>query len=140
MEKNIVGTWKLISFEMKTDDKISHPFGENPSGHLIYDEKNYMAVLISKENRNKNVSTEDITKIPEEEKVALSDGFIAYSGKYKVLDDKIIHNVEISFIPNWVGRPLERFYQLSEGNLILETPALEVEGSKLVSRLTWEKI
>jgi hypothetical protein len=139
LKKIIIGTWKLILFEMKTDDKISHPYGANPHGYLTYSENGYMAVLISKEGR-KPICTEDITKIPEKEKIALADGFIAYSGKYEVLDDRIIHHVKISFIPNWIGRPLERFYKLHEGNLILETPAEEVDGSKLVSRLIWEKI
>ncbi|MCE5214218.1 MAG: lipocalin-like domain-containing protein [Methanobacterium sp.] len=139
MEKNIMGTWKLIKFEMKTDDKISQPFGENPLGYLFYHENGRMAVLISKENR-KTVSTQDITNIPETEKSQLADGFIGYTGKYEILDDKIIHHVEISFIPNWMGRPLERFYQHHNGKLVLETPAEEIEGSKFISRLIWEKI
>lgn len=139
MEKNVIGTWKLTKFEMKTDDKITYPYGDNPSGYLIYNENGHMAVLISKKDR-KNVSTEDITNIPEIEKSQLVDGFLGYTGKYEVLTDRIVHHVELSFIPNWIGRSLERFHQLKEGCLILETPAEEIDGSILISRLTWEKI
>jgi hypothetical protein len=139
MEKIIIGTWKLITFEMKTDDKISYPFGENPLGYLIYGESGHMAVLISKKNRN-TVSTEDINNIPEIEKTQMADGFIGYTGKYEVLNDRIVHYVEISFIPNWIGRPLERFYEFHKGNLILKPPAEEIDGVKVNSRLIWEKI
>lgn len=124
---------------MKIDDKISYPYGENPLGYLIYGESGHMAALISKKDRS-NVSTEDITNIPKVEKTQLVDGFIGYTGKYEVLDDRVVHHVEISFIPNWIGRPLERFYQFNKGNLILETPAEEIDGSKFISRLIWEKI
>ncbi len=139
MEKNITGTWNLINFELKRNDTISYPLGENPLGFLIYNDNGHMAVMMSKNDRPP-VSTEDITHIPEEEKSKLADGFIGYSGKYEIFDNEIVHHVEMSFIPNWIGRPLKRFYQFKKGNLILETPAEEIDGVVFISQLVWEKI
>jgi hypothetical protein len=139
MDKNVIGSWKLIKFEMKTNDNISYPYGENPLGYLIYSENGFMAVLISKDNRN-NISAENITKISEEEKIQLADGFIGYIGKYEVLNNKIVHHVKLSFIPNWMGMPLERFCEFYKGNLILETPSEEIDGSIYASRLIWKKL
>jgi hypothetical protein len=139
MENNIIGTWKLISFELKTDNIISYPFGENPLGFLIYNENGYMEVMISKKDR-KPLSSEDITSIAEDEKSQLADGFIGYSGKYEILDEKIVHYVEMSFIPNWIGRPLERFYKFHKGNLILKTTSEEINGAEFISCITWGKI
>jgi hypothetical protein len=139
MRKNIIGTWKLISFELKKDDHISYPMGENPLGFLMYAENERMAVMMSDKNRS-HISSEDITNIPEDEKSQLADGFIAYSGTYEISNDKIVHHVEMSFIPNWIGRPLERFYELDDGKLILKTPAEKIDGVVFISRLIWEKI
>jgi hypothetical protein len=139
MAENIIGTWKLISFELKSNGNISHPLGENPLGFLIYGETGHMAVMMSKKDRSP-LSSEDIINIPEEEKSGLADGFIGYSGKYKILDNKLVHYVEISFIPNWMGRPLERFYQFYKGNLILKTPAEDINGVEFISTIIWEKI
>jgi hypothetical protein len=139
MRKNIIGTWKLISFELKKDDRIYYPMGENPLGFLMYGENKRMIVMMSDKDRSP-IASEDITNIPADEKSQLADGFIAYSGTYKILNDKIVHYVEMSFIPNWIGRPLERFYELDDGKLILKTPPEKIDGMVFISRIIWEKI
>jgi hypothetical protein len=139
LDKNINGTWKLISYELKIDNEISYPFGENPLGFLSYNESGYMNAIISRRDRNK-ISTLDIYNISKMEKSSLADGFIGYSGKFKIFDDKIVHYVEVSFIPNWIGMSFERFYQFNNGNLILETPLEEIDGKKFISQIIWEKI
>jgi hypothetical protein len=58
------------------------------------------------------LSTEDFSKVPESEMVSMAEGFIGYSGRYEIVGDKVVHQVEMSFIPNWVGVSLERFCDL----------------------------
>ncbi|MGZ7044074.1 MAG: lipocalin-like domain-containing protein [Methanobacterium sp.] len=138
--ESVIGTWRLKSFKQRFEEgDLMLPFGENPEGILIYDKDGYMSVIISKSDR-KDLSIEDLTDFKEEEKISLSDNFIAYSGTYEISDGKIIHHVEISFIPNWVGNPLERFYNFENGKLILTTPPEATSGKKFVNEIIWEKL
>jgi hypothetical protein len=34
---------------------------------------------------------------------------VAYAGRYSFLGDHVIHHVELSLFPNWVGSDQERF-------------------------------
>jgi hypothetical protein len=75
-----------------------------------------------------------------EEKIAAFDGFIAYYGTYVVneKDHSVIHHVEASLYPNWVGSDQRRLYKFSEGKLILR--AINGSGGPgTESRLVWER-
>ncbi|MGB9978912.1 lipocalin-like domain-containing protein [Methanobacterium sp.] len=140
MKSQITGTWKLKSFESRSEDgDIFYPFGENPKGFLMYDISGYMSGMISRGDRS-NLSVKNFNNMDESEKASLSDGFIGYSGKYEILDDKIIHHVEISFIPNWIGKPLDRFYQFENDDLVLTTSPERFNNKKFVHYIVWKKL
>jgi len=46
-----------------------------------------------------------------EEKVAAAITYFSYCGRYQVTDDRVIHLMEVSFYPNWIGQKQERFYK-----------------------------
>jgi len=140
MSQSITGTWNLISFIFQAKDgAFFYPYGENADGVLHYDQKGHMSAIISRNDRPR-LSREDFMEIPDEEKIQLSKGFVAYSGTYEVQEDRIVHHVKISFIPNWVGTDLERYFRFSGGNLILSTPPSVLRGKEFTGELTWEKI
>lgn len=140
MKSKLIGTWKLKSFELKSKEgDIFHPLGDNPKGFLIYDKSGHMSGMMSKTDRP-NLSSANLSEIKEKEKSSLADGFIGYAGKYEVLENKIIHNVEMSFIPNWIGNPLDRFYRFENDTLVLTTPPEDINGKKFVYYINWEKL
>jgi len=136
---NILGTWKLFSFEYRANDGTHFsPYGKDPQGILIYDKSGYMSGIMSKNNRL-NSSLELIQSIPANEKNLLSYGFVSYSGKFEMLEDKIVHHVEVSFFPNWIGEPLDRYYKFDDKKLILSTPAVNFEGKDFIGYIVWER-
>ena len=140
MKSEITGTWKLKSFESRSKDgDVFYPFGENPKGFLMYDKSGYMSGMISRADRP-NLSVKNEINMDESEKTSISEGFIGYSGKYEILDDKIIHHVEMSFIPNWIGKPLDRFYSFENDDLVLTTPPEVFNNTKFVHYIVWEKL
>lgn len=98
-----------------------------------------MSGMMSRSDRP-NLSSENLTQIKDDEKLSLANGFIGYSGKYEVLDDKIIHYVEMSFIPNWVGKPLDRYYGFQNDDLMLSTPPDILNGKEFIYYLLWGKL
>jgi len=132
MSERFIGTWKLVSFEMRSDDQVTYPLGKDPVGYLMYSHEGYMAASLMASKRQR-FSSMDILKATTEEIVAAYDTYVAYCGKYEVTEDKVTHLVEVSLFPNWVGGKQERFYKLEGDELILSTPPMIFGGKQQIS-------
>ena len=138
---SIVGTWKLHSIELKDESgKTAYPFGKNVKGLVLYQDDGYMAGIISKENRP-NVSSPALVGIAEHECAAIAKHFNAYAGRYKVQGKRIIHNVEVSFVPNLMaGREHVSAFTLAGETLTLSSEiTAEVQATFKVVIVTWKK-
>jgi hypothetical protein len=136
--QRFVGVWRLASVETRTEDGAVFRRGRR-TGYLIYSGDGYMSVAFMKEGRPEFASG-DIWGGTVEEKVAAIDGYVSYCGRYEVKGDRVIHRIEVSLFPNWVGDDLERAYELDGGRLTLSTPLMPVGGRKLSTHLIWERV
>ncbi len=135
-----IGTWKLNSFEMKSDEgEILHPFGQDCLGYIMYNSDGYMSVAFMKSDRPK-FSSDDIAQGMLDEKALAMDTFVSYCGTYDVDEERIVHRIEISWFPNWSGIDQVRFYEFSENRLTLKTPPMNVQGKMLTGYLVWERV
>jgi hypothetical protein len=139
LSERFVGTWKLVSFELRSDDQVTYPLGEDPVGLLMYNDEGYMSVAIMASKRHR-LSTMDFTKVTTEEFVAAADNYDAYCGKYEVTKDKVTHLAEVSFVPNRVGEKEERFYKFEGDKLILSTPPMTYGGKQVKFYATWKRV
>jgi hypothetical protein len=98
-----------------------------------------MAVNFMSANRRRFASEDRMQGTPEEERSA-KKSYQAYSGRYEVRDDKIIHHVEVSLFPNWVGREQERFYEFEGDRLCLSTEPLLYGKTRQTAHLEWERV
>jgi len=136
----LLGTWKLVSFEYKSNEELLfYPYGKNPSGRMYYDKEGFMAIIISRKDRPLLSASDDLIKVREHEKARLPKGFIAYSGKYEIFTDKIVHHLDICFIPNWVGTAREFYYTFNNEYLLLSTPLQELRGIECIGYMNWSK-
>ena len=140
MSDEFVGAWKLISLERRTAaGEVTYPMGQNPVGRLTYDALGRMSVQIMRPDRPKPQGVTPASwSAPE--KAAAFDGFIAYYGTFTVSETEraVIHHVEASLYPHWVGSDQRRLYEFSGSQLILRA----VNGSGgpgTESRLVWER-
>jgi hypothetical protein len=139
VSEKFIGTWKLVSFELRSDDQVTYPFGKDIGGLLMYNDEGYMSVALMSSKRRK-FSTMDFTEVTAEEAAAVADNFDAYCGKYKVTKDKVIHLVEIGLVPNRVGEKEERFYKFEGDKLILITPPMTYGGKQVKFHATWKRV
>ena len=73
MPNALIGTWKLVSFELRSaDGKVHYPFGEKVSGHIIYSEDGCMSVTMSAANRPR-CEAKGLRLATTEEKAAATD-------------------------------------------------------------------
>jgi Lipocalin-like domain len=137
-DEGLVGAWKLTGWTLRvvgeTADK--EPFGPNPKGRLVMTPDGYWIVIITAANRQPARTAE--------EKVALFDSVLAYSGKYTIEGDKITIQVDMSANEVFTGsnQTQTRFFKIDGRQLIVRTPEINsaaLPGKKIVGTNIFER-
>jgi len=135
--QKFIGTWKLISVETRDENGDLFRRGCR-TGYLLYSEEGYVSVAFMKEGRPIFASG-DIRGGTVEEKIAAVEGYVSYSGRFEVDGDKVVHRIEVSLFPNWVGVSQERMYEFEGDRLTLSTPLMLLGGRQLSTHVIWER-
>jgi len=138
----IVGAWKLLRFEFKAaDGRIIYPFGEEAAGSILYDSSGRYSPQLMRIDRPQ-FTIPDQMKETMEEMEANYKGCISYFGRYDVdiKNQTIVHHVEGSIFPNMQGKDQIRHFELKDNRLQLTTPPINLDGTKPVGVLLWERI
>lgn len=132
----LVGTWRLVSFEFEAPGgEISHPYGEQVHGYLVYSAEGIMSAMFMNSDRAAG-GDQDLSKA----ELARDDPFMAYGGRYTVEGDRIRHDVEVSSLAIWTGTVQERWYKIDGDELTLLTTPLAVGEDSPVARLVWHRV
>lgn len=138
-QASLFGTWKLLSLESRTiDGQITYPWGKNARGYIIYTQDGYISVSVMSADRSKYASG-DMKGGTIEEKAAAAETYISYCGKYEVQGDSVIHHIEISLFPNWIGIGQKRIFKIDGNRLSLDTSPALIDGMEQTFRLIWER-
>jgi hypothetical protein len=133
----LVGRWRLESFTTHFEDgSVRHPFGKRPQGTLVYTAAGGMIGVLVAENRP-NLSTQDLVGGSEADQAKAFATCVAYCGTYEVDDGAVIHNVEASLLPDWVGTRQKRHMDVRGDDLVLRTDPMQYGGRTVVSELHW---
>lgn len=118
----LVGCWRLVSFtEARADGAPFDVFGATPKGYIAYHESGHMSVVFGAAERR--VFRGAWNEVADGDKAANYDSIVAYAGRYTLHPDRVVHHVEVCWIPNWEGRDLIRYLTfLPEDRLLLRTP------------------
>jgi hypothetical protein len=136
----LVGGWRLVSWETRADDgQVTHPLGTDPIGYVLYTADGRFSIAISRRDRA-GFAAGDLLSGTTQEKARALEGFVAYAGRYSFYGDRIIHHVELSLFPNWVGSDQERWVELAGDRLTLSASPLLLAGKQQVPRLVWERV
>ncbi len=138
----IAGTYRLISWHAESDDGISwEPFGPGTRGLITYTFEGRMAGMLMKADRPAS-SASNLPAAPQAEQAQMAAGYLAYAGSYSVTGSTVIHHVELSLFPNWIGTDQVRHITMTEdGDMVLSTPpSVSRSGKTVVSRLRWRRL
>jgi hypothetical protein len=139
--QGLVGTWKLVLLEFRSDGQVVYPAGRDATGLLMYDRAGWMSHQLMRPDRPAFASGDQLLGTPEEIKAAF-EGYLAYGGTYTVDEahQVVTHHVTTSLFPNWVGTDQKRFYKLSGARLIISTPTIPVTGHLMDVMLIWQRV
>jgi hypothetical protein len=137
---DLIGSWLLRSWVLTLDDGSREtPFGAEPQGLVVYTTDGRMITTIG--SRERPSAGTDLSSGDDAARLKAIKTFIAYSGTFTIDRDDVVHTVEMSLDPAWIGTQQRRHVELSDGGrtLILSTDPLLVVGRRGRHRLTWKR-
>ena len=110
------GAWQLQSYqvEVQSSGETFAPMGEHPSGYVIFTAEGRLSFTLAAEGRQPAESLA--------ERAALQSSLIAYTGTYRLEEDRWITTVDVAWNPEWVGTEQTRFFQIKGDLLTVHTP------------------
>lgn len=136
----LVGVWRLVSWSARAaDGTVTYPFGERATGQIIYTAGGEMAVQIAGAGRPDH-PTEDPFAGNEAQQASAYRSYLAYRGRFAVDGDAVVHLVEESLFPNWVGGAQRRLVSFDGDDLVLSTAPMLVGGTTVVNELRWRRM
>ena len=133
-QPSLVGTYKLVSNDLRLDNVPIQPMGKSQHGYLVITPKVMMAFFTADE-RKIGATTNA--------KAALLDSLSAYAGPWRAEGDKIYIDIDTAWTEVWRGKQQVRTYEVDGKRLTLivaPQPSATQPGKTLTSRSVWEKI
>ncbi len=136
------GVWRLVSNTFRASDgSVTHPFGEDCRGLIMYDRSGMMSVQMVRADRPLFPS-EDIVGVDAALLRAAFEGLNSYFGRFEVDTARqvVIHHVEGASLPNRLGSSQERHYVFGPDTLVLRSPPRLLGGRQLTGEMVWHKV
>lgn len=130
LEKQIQGTWALVSIFVEKDGERIDVFGANPRGSMILTPNGRFSVIMMNGSLPKFAANNRI-KGTIEENQAVVQGSLAWFGSYKVVSAKehmVIFNIEGSTYPSWTGEEQKLVMTVTGEEMKVINPAAAVGG------------
>ncbi len=139
-KEDLVGSWTLESWTIGYSDRddFSYPFGEEPSGLLIYSADGWMSAAISRSGRSPLPEDTSPRSVSPDVQAAAYVSYFHYAGRYRVVEGDVIHYVVQSLNPNFPGSQQLRHAELDGQTLVLSGKD-EVDGVTRFHSLVWHK-
>ncbi len=130
----LVGSSKLISWQVVVEGQPQDLFGSQPNGYLILTREGRAMALTTAQNRTAGES--------ETERAALHKSMLAYTGRYRVEGDEFVTTVDASWNEAWNGTEQRRRFRIEGDRLIVESapaPSILFPGKVDYRRIVWER-
>ncbi|WP_433298400.1 lipocalin-like domain-containing protein [Pseudonocardia sp. CA-142604] len=142
LQEQLVGAWELVSYEARSDndEQTVHPMGDDASGYVMYTPDGHVSVQIMRPGRVP-YQVAGPGEGTAAERAEAAGGYLAYSGSYRVVDNSVVvHEIDVSLLPNWVGESLRRKVTLDGPRLELTTiTPIVIDGRPHTAVLTWDR-
>jgi hypothetical protein len=135
----LVGRWRLVSWSARTaDGAVIYPMGERAQGSVVYTPGGWMSGTLAHADRP-DLASSDVVGGTEAQRATAFSTYVSYCGRYDVEGDTVVHHVDMSLFPNWVGTDQNRQYEISGDELVLRTSAIKIGGQEAQNELRWTR-
>jgi hypothetical protein len=106
---------------------------------ITYTADGIMTVQLGRADRAR-LAAGDWLAATDTEVASVARDYYAYCGTYEVRNGEVIHHVELSLMPNWIGGEQVRRVELKGDTVTLSTPPLPLGGRQQVATLVWRRL
>lgn len=140
-EKDLHGTWKLVSLNSKVLDtgQMDQPRGKSPNGYVSFTPDGRLTGFLASEKRPKPESSKKIT---DQQRIELFNSMNAYAGTWKLEGNKLTYHFDLTHNEAPAGRAQVREIKIEGRRLtMVNEPAIGVsDGKKRQTTTVWEKV
>lgn len=135
----LTGHWTLVSFlEQKADGTWFDSLGAQANGCISYWDCGRMQVMIGATDRPRFRG--EWAAIQDRDKAACLDRMVAYSGRFSTDGKRVLHHVEVCWIPNWEGRDLIRLARFPQPDQLLLCTEPATDGrARPMQEVLWQR-
>jgi hypothetical protein len=133
-EPSLLGTYKLVSNDLRLDGEPIQPMGKSQHGYLVITPK-LLLVFFTSTERKRGTSVDA--------KAALLDSLAAYGGPWRADGNKLMVDIDVAWNEVWKGGTQTRTFELKGKRLALVVapqPSATQPGKTLTARSEWERI
>lgn len=136
----LIGGWTLKSWRIEySDGRITHPFGENAQGQIIYSSDGEMSATVMAEQRP-SMGAQNVRTASEAEQAHGFRSYFHYAGHWRLEGDVVSHQVTLALNPNFIGTEQRRNAKLlNQDNLTLSADEPLAAGGSRKHVLEWQK-
>ena len=136
---DLAGNWKLVSAVSATaEGVVTRPYGDHPAGFITYTSDGRIWAIIAEDGRK--LLSGDWVSAPASERAEAFAACLAYTGRYAVSGDQLVHHIEAATVENFVNTEQVRFFALQGDRLTLRTPPLSYKGVRQIFEVVWERL
>jgi hypothetical protein len=144
MKVKLWGPWRLEFWRIEYEQgrKPGEPFGADPEGLLLYDPSGWMSATMMARRRTPFSAASAIAASLESKASALNE-YLAYTGRWWLDGEVIVHDVQCSLNPVLIGTQQRRHAELRGTQLDLTADEEQGKGSSRQQRrhrIRWHKL
>lgn len=111
----LLGVWRLVSAQIRFEDtgEVTDLYGPNPQGFAVFSPEGRVAIIFTATGRKPPRT--------DAEAAALYGNMSAYTGRFSLVGNQIVIEVDVAWHPAWDGSRQPRFYELAGDRLTLKT-------------------
>jgi hypothetical protein len=142
--ERFVGTWRLVDWNATVGDVPERPFGGKATGLLTYTADGRMSAALMRTDR-RVVPSRTLGSATAADRARAAGGYLSYAGSYRVEGNEVVHTVEVSLFPNWVGGEQRRSVEwisnpIGGKDLILSALSQPAGRKPVMNRLRWRRL
>jgi hypothetical protein len=141
---DLIGSWRLVEWTADIDGRPVTPFGGQTTGLITYTDDGRMWGTLMRVDRS-HLDGDTLAAAPEAQRAIAATGYLNYAGTYRVEGPTVIHSVEVSLFPNWIGSDQVREMQWVPNDrdgldLMLSAQRPSSRGGTVTNRLLWRRL
>lgn len=145
LDLQLIGSWELVEYSRRQGDEVIWPFGKDATGFIQYGDDGRMSATLSRRDRPPLAVVPDAHwrgDVPAWAEAAMT--YVAYTGTYRIVGDRVEHHVEASLYPNWVGTMLTHWasFEIRGDEQLLRlraAPFVGPDSREVLSELWWRR-